>query len=147
MFKSKKLYSVKLLIIFLLQSVTESFANMIHHLKVGHLTESVIWRSKRMILDTLGVGFLGTNTEVFHIASQYSKVSSKLASRTKSSKCICLLWCIPKGVWVWLIYSIVLYISFAPFFMFYYLSFNIYPHPFLSHYHRTQYYLPVHSYC
>ncbi|XP_058526596.1 cis-aconitate decarboxylase isoform X1 [Ochotona princeps] len=65
-----------------LKSVTESFANMIHHLKAGHLTDSVIWRSKRMILDTLGVGFLGTNTEVFHIASQYSKVYSSGGTST-----------------------------------------------------------------
>ncbi|XP_023565409.1 cis-aconitate decarboxylase [Octodon degus] len=49
-----------------LKSVTESFANIIHGLKVGHLTDRVIQRSKRMILDTLGVGFLGTRTEVFH---------------------------------------------------------------------------------
>nr|XP_002712978.2 cis-aconitate decarboxylase isoform X2 [Oryctolagus cuniculus] len=66
----------------MLKSVTESFANMIHGLKVGHLTDPVIRRSKRMILDTLGVGFLGTNTEVFHIASQYSKIYTSSVSST-----------------------------------------------------------------
>ncbi|XP_066236852.1 cis-aconitate decarboxylase isoform X2 [Saccopteryx leptura] len=59
-----------------LKSVTESFARVIHGLKVGHLTDNVIQRSKRMILDTLGVGFLGTSTEVFHKASEYSKIHS-----------------------------------------------------------------------
>lgn len=52
---------------------------MIHGLKVGHLTDRVIQRSKRMILDTLGVGFLGTSTEVFHKASEYSKVRSSMS--------------------------------------------------------------------
>ncbi|XP_027625510.1 cis-aconitate decarboxylase isoform X4 [Tupaia chinensis] len=58
------------------ESVTESFAKVIHGLKVGHLTDHVIQKSKRMILDTLGVGFLGTSTEVFCKASQYSKIHS-----------------------------------------------------------------------
>ncbi|KAK2498775.1 hypothetical protein MC885_012932, partial [Smutsia gigantea] len=57
-------------------SVTESFAKVIHGLQVGHLTDHVIQRSKRMILDTLGVGILGTSTEVFHKASEYSKIHS-----------------------------------------------------------------------
>lgn len=69
------------LTLFPLKSVTESFARVIHGLTVEHLTEHVIQRSKRMILDTLGVGFLGTNTEVFHKASEYSKIySSNVAS-------------------------------------------------------------------
>jgi 2-methylcitrate dehydratase PrpD len=72
-----------------LKSVTESFANLIHGLKVGHLTDDVIHKSKRMILDTLGVGFLGTSTEVFHKVSQYSKVrSSKFIVKIKN-KCAC----------------------------------------------------------
>ncbi|KAI6050624.1 cis-aconitate decarboxylase [Marmota monax] len=66
----------------MLKSVTESFATLIHGLKVGHLTDGVIQRSKRMILDTLGVGFLGTSTEVFHKASQYSKIYSSNISST-----------------------------------------------------------------
>ncbi|XP_008051139.1 cis-aconitate decarboxylase [Carlito syrichta] len=65
-----------------LKCVTESFANAIHGLKVGHLTDRVIQRSKRMILDTLGVGILGTSTEVFHKASQYSKIYSSIISST-----------------------------------------------------------------
>ncbi|EPY82788.1 hypothetical protein CB1_000626009 [Camelus ferus] len=64
------------------QSVTASFAKVIHGLKVGHLTDHVIQRSKRMILDTLGVGLLGTNTEVFHKAHEYSKVYTSSVSST-----------------------------------------------------------------
>ena len=33
-----------------------------------------------MILDTLGVGFLGTSTEVFHKAREYSKVRSSMST-------------------------------------------------------------------
>ncbi|XP_062959571.1 cis-aconitate decarboxylase [Cynocephalus volans] len=66
----------------MLKSVTESFARVIHGLNVGHLTDHVIQRSKRMILDTLGVGFLGTSTEVFHKVSQYSKIYSSNISST-----------------------------------------------------------------
>lgn len=35
-----------------------------------------------MILDTLGVGFLGTSTEVFHKAGEYSKIYSSSVSST-----------------------------------------------------------------
>ena len=63
-----------------LKSVTESFAKVIHGLKVGHLTDRVIQRSKRMVLDALGVGLLGTSTEVFHKTSGYSKVRSSMST-------------------------------------------------------------------
>lgn len=59
------------------QSVTESFATAISSLNAAHLTDGVVRRSKRMMLDTLGVGLLGTNTSVFNLAFQYSKVNSK----------------------------------------------------------------------
>lgn len=57
------------------QTVTGNFAKVIHGLNANQLTDQVIQRSKRMILDTLGVGLLGTSTEVFHKVAQYSKVS------------------------------------------------------------------------
>lgn len=57
------------------QTVTENFAKVIHGLNANQLTDQVIQRSKRMILDTLGVGLLGTSTEVCHKVAQYSKVS------------------------------------------------------------------------
>ncbi|XP_050000654.1 cis-aconitate decarboxylase [Alexandromys fortis] len=66
----------------MLKSVTESLASLIHGLKVDHLTDGVIRRSKRMILDSLGVGFLGTGTEVFHKVTQYSKMYSSNTSST-----------------------------------------------------------------
>ncbi|XP_039370542.1 cis-aconitate decarboxylase isoform X1 [Mauremys reevesii] len=64
------------------QTVTENFANVIHGLNASHLTDLVIQRSKRMILDTLGVGLLGTSTEVFHKVIQYSKIYNSDASST-----------------------------------------------------------------
>lgn len=47
---------------------------MIHGLNKNHLTDLVIQRSKRMILDTLGVGLLGTSTDTCQKVKQYSKV-------------------------------------------------------------------------
>ncbi|XP_069495295.1 cis-aconitate decarboxylase [Ambystoma mexicanum] len=64
------------------KTVTGSFAGVVHGLTAGHLTETVLQRSKRMILDTLGVGLLGTTTEVFQKVLQYSKVYSSDRSST-----------------------------------------------------------------
>ncbi|XP_077339223.1 cis-aconitate decarboxylase [Lithobates pipiens] len=67
---------------FATKTITGSFAGMIHGLTVNNLTEQVIHRSKRMILDTLGVGLIGTTTEVFRKALQYSKIYSTDISST-----------------------------------------------------------------
>ena len=56
------------------QGITESFGAAIHALGATQLTDGVINRSKRMILDTLGVGLLGTRTAVFNKALTYSQV-------------------------------------------------------------------------
>ncbi|KAM3936135.1 cis-aconitate decarboxylase [Leptodactylus fuscus] len=64
------------------KTVTGSFAGIIHGLTTSNLTETLIQRSKRMILDTLGVGLIGTTTEVFHKALQYSKIYSTDISST-----------------------------------------------------------------
>ncbi|CAJ0960507.1 unnamed protein product [Ranitomeya imitator] len=64
------------------KSVTGSFAGIIHGLTTSNLTQELIQRSKRMILDTLGVGLIGTTTEVFHKALQYSKIYSTDISST-----------------------------------------------------------------
>ncbi|XP_068121345.1 cis-aconitate decarboxylase [Hyperolius riggenbachi] len=64
------------------KTVTGSFAGTIHGLTTSMLTEKLIQRSKRMILDTLGVGLLGTTTNVFHKALQYSKIYSTDISST-----------------------------------------------------------------
>ncbi|CAG07313.1 unnamed protein product, partial [Tetraodon nigroviridis] len=58
---------------FIFQGITESFGAAIHGLSTAHLTDGVISRSKRMILDTLGVGLLGTRTSVFNKVLQYSQ--------------------------------------------------------------------------
>ncbi|KAJ7404777.1 Cis-aconitate decarboxylase [Willisornis vidua] len=64
------------------KTVTGNFASVIHGLNANHLTDQVIQRSKRMILDTLGVGLLGTSTEVCHKVTQYSKIYSSDLSST-----------------------------------------------------------------
>ncbi|KAF7668194.1 hypothetical protein LDENG_00030170 [Lucifuga dentata] len=55
------------------KGITESFGATVCALNTTHLTDGVISRSKRMILDTLGVGLLGTRTAVFSKALEYSQ--------------------------------------------------------------------------
>ncbi|XP_070770445.1 cis-aconitate decarboxylase isoform X1 [Enoplosus armatus] len=55
------------------KGITESFGTAIHALNTTQLTDGVINRSKRMMLDTLGVGLLGTRTAVFNKALKYSQ--------------------------------------------------------------------------
>ncbi|XP_067083655.1 cis-aconitate decarboxylase [Osmerus mordax] len=57
----------------LCKKVTESFGAAIFGLSPAHLTDRVVRRSKRMMLDTLGVGLLGTRTDVFNKALQFSQ--------------------------------------------------------------------------
>ncbi|NXO03334.1 IRG1 decarboxylase, partial [Rhinopomastus cyanomelas] len=64
------------------QTITGNFASVIHGLNANHLTDQVIQRSKRMILDTLGVGLQGTGTEVCHKVTQYSKLYRSDTSST-----------------------------------------------------------------
>uniref|UniRef100_A0A3B3Z923 Uncharacterized protein n=1 Tax=Periophthalmus magnuspinnatus TaxID=409849 RepID=A0A3B3Z923_9GOBI len=64
------------------QGITESFAAAIHALNSAQLTDGVIKRSKRMIVDTLGVGLIGTRTDVFNKALTYSQLFN---SKEKSS--------------------------------------------------------------
>ncbi|XP_029315599.1 cis-aconitate decarboxylase [Cottoperca gobio] len=56
------------------KGITESFGAAIHALNTTQLTDGVISRSKRMMLDTLGVGLLGTRTAVFNKALTYSQL-------------------------------------------------------------------------
>ncbi|XP_028249903.1 cis-aconitate decarboxylase [Parambassis ranga] len=56
------------------KGITESFGAAIHALNTTQLTDGVITRSKRMMLDTLGVGLLGTRTAVFNKALKYSQM-------------------------------------------------------------------------
>ncbi|XP_069068151.1 cis-aconitate decarboxylase-like [Pleurodeles waltl] len=51
--------------------VTSSFASFIHGVQLDHLSQAVRHRSKRMILDSIGVGLVGSTTHVFDIALRY----------------------------------------------------------------------------
>ncbi|XP_034069542.1 cis-aconitate decarboxylase [Gymnodraco acuticeps] len=55
------------------KGITESFGAAIHALNTTKLTDGVISRSKRMMLDTLGVGLIGSRTAVFNKALTYSQ--------------------------------------------------------------------------
>uniref|UniRef100_A0A8C3ACS7 Aconitate decarboxylase 1 n=1 Tax=Cyclopterus lumpus TaxID=8103 RepID=A0A8C3ACS7_CYCLU len=54
--------------------ITASFGAAIHGLSPPQLTDGVINRSKRMMLDALGVGLMGTRTAVFNKALAYSQM-------------------------------------------------------------------------
>ncbi|XP_054644132.1 cis-aconitate decarboxylase isoform X2 [Dunckerocampus dactyliophorus] len=64
------------------KGITESFGAAIHGLGASQLTDGVIRRSKRMMLDNLGVGLLGSTTDVFNKALNYSQL---FQSEEKSS--------------------------------------------------------------
>ncbi|XP_029463299.1 cis-aconitate decarboxylase-like [Rhinatrema bivittatum] len=53
------------------ETITNSFASFIHGVRSDHLSDTVRHRSKRMILDSIGVGLVGSTTQVFKIALQY----------------------------------------------------------------------------
>nr|XP_033802277.1 cis-aconitate decarboxylase-like [Geotrypetes seraphini] len=53
------------------ETITSSFASFIHGVCSENLSDTVRHRSKRMILDSIGVGLVGSTTEVFKIALQY----------------------------------------------------------------------------
>ncbi|KAL8180720.1 UNVERIFIED_CONTAM: hypothetical protein K2H54_031964 [Gekko kuhli] len=53
------------------ENVTGSFASFICNVRPDHLSDVVRHRSKRMILDSIGVGLVGSTTHVFDIALQY----------------------------------------------------------------------------
>ncbi|XP_072279325.1 cis-aconitate decarboxylase-like [Pyxicephalus adspersus] len=52
-------------------TVTSSFASFIHGIRPVHLSDEVRYRSKRMILDSIGVGLIGSTTHVFNIILKY----------------------------------------------------------------------------
>ncbi|XP_062855771.1 immunoresponsive gene 1, like [Trichomycterus rosablanca] len=53
------------------ETVTSSFGRFIQGVQPRHLSPVVLQRSKRMVLDNIGVGLLGSTTEVFELALQY----------------------------------------------------------------------------
>ncbi|XP_040904235.1 cis-aconitate decarboxylase-like [Toxotes jaculatrix] len=52
-------------------TVTASFGKFISEIKPQHLSSSVLHRSKRMVLDSIGVGLIGSTTEVFELVLQH----------------------------------------------------------------------------
>ncbi|MEE6522983.1 hypothetical protein FKM82_021684 [Ascaphus truei] len=57
------------------ETVTSSFASFIPGLQPEHLPDTLRHRSKRMILDNIGVGLVGSTTQVFNIILQYCQVT------------------------------------------------------------------------
>ncbi|KAM7000326.1 immunoresponsive gene 1, like [Tautogolabrus adspersus] len=53
------------------ETVTASFGKFISEVKPQHLSSLVLHRSKRMVLDSIGVGLLGSTTDVFELALRH----------------------------------------------------------------------------
>ncbi|KAM8848096.1 immunoresponsive gene 1, like [Synchiropus picturatus] len=53
------------------ETVTASFGKFISEVRPEHLSPVVLRRSKRMVLDSIGVALLGSRTEVFELALQH----------------------------------------------------------------------------
>ncbi|XP_067853095.1 immunoresponsive gene 1, like [Heptranchias perlo] len=53
------------------ETVTSSFGSFVSGVKADHLSDTVLQRSKRMILDNIGVGVLGSTSHVFDICLNY----------------------------------------------------------------------------
>uniref|UniRef100_A0A3B4X4N8 Immunoresponsive gene 1, like n=1 Tax=Seriola lalandi dorsalis TaxID=1841481 RepID=A0A3B4X4N8_SERLL len=62
-------------------TVTASFGKFISEIKPQHLSSVVLHRSKRMVLDSIGVGVIGSTTDVFELALQHCQVSSVYGRR------------------------------------------------------------------
>lgn len=58
-------------------TVTSSFGKFISEIKPQHLSPVVLHRSKRMVLDSIGVGLIGSTTEVFQLVLQHCQVTHK----------------------------------------------------------------------
>ncbi|XP_069752273.1 immunoresponsive gene 1, like [Narcine bancroftii] len=55
------------------ETVTSSFGSFISGVRADHLSDVVVQRSKRMILDNVGVGLLGSTSQVFEICLNYCR--------------------------------------------------------------------------
>ncbi|XP_029369028.1 cis-aconitate decarboxylase-like [Echeneis naucrates] len=53
------------------ETVTGSFGKFISEIKPQQLSSVVLHRSKRMVLDSIGVGLIGSTTDVFELALQH----------------------------------------------------------------------------
>uniref|UniRef100_A0A674N1S6 Immunoresponsive gene 1, like n=1 Tax=Takifugu rubripes TaxID=31033 RepID=A0A674N1S6_TAKRU len=52
-------------------TITSSYGKFISNIKAEHLSPVVLQRSKRMVLDSIGVGLIGSTTDVFALALQH----------------------------------------------------------------------------
>lgn len=64
--------------------VTASFGKFISGVQPQHLSPTVLHRSKRMVLDSIGVGLIGSTTEVFELVLQHCQVSQKKSEHKKT---------------------------------------------------------------
>ncbi|XP_061691508.1 immunoresponsive gene 1, like [Syngnathoides biaculeatus] len=55
-------------------TVTGTFGKFISEVKPQHLSPVVLHRSKRMLLDSIGVGLLGSTTDVFQLVLRHSQL-------------------------------------------------------------------------
>lgn len=74
------------------ETVTSSFGRFIQTVQPKNLTPTVLQRSKRMVLDSIGVGLLGSTTEVFDLALQHCQVGQgpTVNSKYYKSKHVCV---------------------------------------------------------
>lgn len=56
------------------ETVTASFGKFISEIRPQQLSPVVLHRSKRMVLDSIGVGLIGSTTDVFELALQHCQV-------------------------------------------------------------------------
>ncbi|KAK2849289.1 hypothetical protein Q5P01_009123 [Channa striata] len=56
------------------ETVTASFGKFISEITPQHLSSVVLQRSKRMVLDSIGVGLIGSTTHVFELALQHCQL-------------------------------------------------------------------------
>ena len=76
-------------------TVTASYGKFISEVKPQHLSSLVLQRSKRMVLDSIGVGLIGSTTDVFELALQHCQVSVTPGKekKTKNFSTVCsLIW-------------------------------------------------------
>lgn len=66
------------------ETVTSNFSRFIQSVQPSHLSPVVLQRSKRMVLDSIGVGLLGSTTEVFDLALQHCQVMAQKNSNMLS---------------------------------------------------------------
>ncbi|CAL1546486.1 unnamed protein product [Lymnaea stagnalis] len=73
-------------------TVTSWISDLVSRTTIQHLSQTTIQRSKRMLLDTLGVGILGFQTEIAQIVSKTCVGLEQSATNGKNSMGGAVLW-------------------------------------------------------